>query len=559
MKEIGRIGDRNFKRRDLILFGGSLLTVASFQQILNAQDRRGIVELAEKVTVRIITPGSPGSGVIVRKTGNTYIVLTAAHVIKETNPGEEAYIQTFDGEQHQVDTSSIRIGRNVDLALVVFQTEKKYRLAELGDSKSIARLDEIYVAGFPLPDQGITNPSFTIDSGKVNSIGAQKDGYEITYTAVTKPGMSGGPVLDSTGKLVGIHGRASGDVINGVREKSGFNLAIPINTAISQFSLKTLKASTPKQQSSPSQQVDKPDTSSGLQRFTFEVVRVNARGQIVDRQSKSAQYFREDLGNGITLDMVLIPGGSFMMGAPNDEESFPVDQISTALHKQLVPTFFMGKFEITQSQWQAFMDKNPSKFKGNQKPVEQVSWNDAEKFCRRLTRKSRHEYRLPTEAEWEYACRAGTMTPFYYGKTITTDLANYRGVDAKSSNSFGFGAKGNYGFGPKGKFLGQTTEVGSFFPNDFGLYDMHGNVSEWCQSNLYEDETRIIRNINSLLGKKDIDRSDRKKTKERILRGGSWDAFPVFCRSAYRNSKLPDESVNTLGFRVACSAPSTLQ
>jgi formylglycine-generating enzyme required for sulfatase activity len=127
-----------------------------------------------------------------------------------------------------------------------------------------------------------------------------------------------------------------------------------------------------------------------------------------------------------------------------------------------IAPFFMGKYEVTQEQYQAVMGNNPSSFKGAKRPVENVRWNEAVEFCRKLSEKTGKNYRLPAEAEWEYACRAGTTTPFYFGDTITPDLVNYYGNEP-------------YGFAPKGLFRKQTTEVGSFGPNSFGLYDMHGN------------------------------------------------------------------------------------
>jgi formylglycine-generating enzyme required for sulfatase activity len=133
----------------------------------------------------------------------------------------------------------------------------------------------------------------------------------------------------------------------------------------------------------------------------------------------------------------------------------------------------MKKFEVTQEQYQQIMGSNPSNFKGAKRPVEKVSWNDAVEFCKKLSQKTRHKYRLPSEAEWEYACRAGTTTPFHFGETITTELTNYDGDYT-------------YASGLKGKYRKQTTEVGTFPPNAFGLYDMHGNVWEWCQDTWHD-------------------------------------------------------------------------
>ncbi|GET35887.1 formylglycine-generating enzyme family protein [Microseira wollei] len=196
--------------------------------------------------------------------------------------------------------------------------------------------------------------------------------------------------------------------------------------------------------------------------FEFEVVTVDAFGQINSRRRHSARYFTEDLGNGVGIEMVAIPGGTFLMGSPETEEGRLKNE--SPQHQVTVKPFFMGKYPITQEQWQAVMGNNPY-FKGGKIPVEKVYWQDAIKFCAKLSQKTGKNYRLPSEAEWEYACRAGTTTPFHFGETITPDLVNYNGNFPHAS-------------APKGLYRQETTPVGSFPPNAFGLYDMHGNVCE---------------------------------------------------------------------------------
>ncbi|NEO64399.1 MAG: formylglycine-generating enzyme family protein, partial [Moorea sp. SIO4G2] len=205
---------------------------------------------------------------------------------------------------------------------------------------------------------------------------------------------------------------------------------------------------------------------------------------IINHHWREIQYFAEDLGNGITLDMVAIPDGTFMMGSPETEKGHKKNE--SPQHQVTVKSFFMGKYPVTQAQWQSVaalpqvnrkLDPNPSRFNGKHRPVERVSWYDAVEFCERLSQYTKRPYRLPSEAEWEYACRAGTTTPFHFGETITTYLANYDG-------NYDY----TYSFGSKGKSVQETTPVGSFgVGNDFGLYDMHGNVWEWCADHWHDN------------------------------------------------------------------------
>jgi len=261
---------------------------------------------------------------------------------------------------------------------------------------------------------------------------------------------------------------------------------------------------------------------------------------VITRHRKTAEYFIEPLGNGIGLEMVRIPGGTFLMGSPEDE--LDRDDSEGPQHAVTVPTFFLAKFPVTQAQYVAVMGENPARFRdnGDNRPVEQVSWDDAVAFCQKLSEQTGRTYRLPSEAEWEYACRAGTTTPFHFGETITTELANYCGDD-----SLGFEA--NYGRGPKGLYREETTAVGSLAnANAFGLYDMHGNVWEWCQDvwhSSYEgaptDGSAWLEGGNQGL---------------RVLRGGSWNSFPRLCRSANRDYVNPVARYGLYGFRVVCAA-----
>lgn len=261
-----------------------------------------------------------------------------------------------------------------------------------------------------------------------------------------------------------------------------------------------------------------------------------------------------DLGSGVTLAMVYIPKGRFWMGSPENEPERR--DTEGPQHKVTVPAFYMGKYPVTQRQWRAVsllddveqaLAPDPSCFKGDDLPVERVNWFEAVEFCQRLSQYTRHEYRLPSEAEWEYACRAGTSTPFAFGKTITTDLANYRGTDWEYGGKTYSGA---YGDGPHGEFREATTEVGSFdVANAFGLYDMHGNVWEWCQDHWYGSYEGAPTNGGAWLSP--------GEGEARTLRGGSWSDFPRNCRSASRLNFNPGLRDYSFGFRVVCRAPRT--
>ena len=269
---------------------------------------------------------------------------------------------------------------------------------------------------------------------------------------------------------------------------------------------------------------------------------------IIQKQQRTTQYYSETLEPDIALDMVLVPGGSFVMGSPSDE----VDrqEAESPQHRVVVPTFFMGRYPITQAQWAAAaalpkiegdLEPNPSQFTGKTHPVENVSWHDAAEFCRRLAQKTNRPYRLPTEAEWEYACRAGTTTPFHFGETISTDLANYDGTKT-------------YGQGSEGEDREETTPVDRFgVANDFGLCDMHGNVWEWC-----EDHWRNNYKGAPADGSAWLDEGAEEDAAH-VRRGGSWGNYPRGCRSASRLDNGAGTRLSLIGFRVVCFAPRTPQ
>jgi len=281
-----------------------------------------------------------------------------------------------------------------------------------------------------------------------------------------------------------------------------------------------------------------------LKTFQFETAQINKNGTGIKRITKNAEYFTQDLGNGVFLEMVHIPGGTFLMGSPESDES-PISSESPQ-HQVTVPSFFMGKYPVTQKQWRLVaalpkvkidLESDPSRFKGDNLPVERVLWNHTQEFCARLSRKTNQTYRLPSEAEWEYACRGGTTTPFYFGETISTELANYDG-------------NYTYGGGAKGEYREKTTEVGKFPANPCGLYDMCGNVWEWC-----EDEWHG----NYINAPTDGSAWSNGSNNYMSLRGGSWLSFPRNCRSACRYDYGRVNLNVTFGFRVVCVVGRSLQ
>jgi len=242
---------------------------------------------------------------------------------------------------------------------------------------------------------------------------------------------------------------------------------------------------------------------------------------------------------------VRIQGGTFSMGSPSTEPGRGDDETQ---HEVTVSSFYMGKHEVTQGEYEAVMGTNPSYFKGDNLPVENVSWYDAVEYCNALSRKEGRSpayrvkgtevtwnrgangYRLPTEAEWEYACRAGTTTPFNTGNNITTGQANYDGNYPYNGNE-------------KGQYRQKTTPVGSFAANGWGLYDMHGNVWEWCWDW-----------YGSYPSGSQTDPFGASSGVGRVDRGGSWGSYALNLRSANRSYYGPSYRYNYgIGFRLVCS------
>jgi formylglycine-generating enzyme required for sulfatase activity len=265
-------------------------------------------------------------------------------------------------------------------------------------------------------------------------------------------------------------------------------------------------------------------------------------------RSAPAPLVRKRFTNSIGMKLVRIPAGKFKMGSPNDEADRQPGE--TQHEVQLTRSFYLGACEVTQAQYKKVIGTNPSFFSAAGRgqasvrglntddfPVETVSWNEAAAFCKKLSalpaeKGARRFYRLPTEAEWEYACRAGarTYTPFHYGKALSSREANIEGTQP-------------YGGAARGPNLGRPCKVGSYKPNGWGLYDMHGNVFEWCADWHAQDYYRT--------GPKK-DPPGPATGSMRRLRGGGWMYAGHYARSAFRGWNTPDNKYNAFGFRVAC-------
>jgi formylglycine-generating enzyme required for sulfatase activity len=259
----------------------------------------------------------------------------------------------------------------------------------------------------------------------------------------------------------------------------------------------------------------------------FETPTLNAKGDIISTTRHTAEQFTQVLGKDVSLDLLMIPSGMFQMGSPHHQGNADEEP----QHLVNIKSFMMSKFLITQGQWKAVMDKlPPCRFRGEDLPVERVSWKAAQKFCERISNKTGRAFQLPSETQWEYACRAGTSTPFSFGETLTVEVANFNGEHTFRDE-------------PRGFYFHSTSAGGKFRPNPFGLYDMHGNLWEWCADNWLDDYSASPRDGGSY---------QMNSKHDRVARGGSWHEPPALCRSASRLQVLESDADEFMGFRVVC-------
>ena len=515
-----------------------------------------------------------GTGFIFYKKQNYTYLLTCAHVVEDVGGEENIRVNNIPAEV-------IKIGDVQGFDLAILKVNKNFSLPSLNlmilygeEEKKL----EVKIPGFYLWSQNNALRRQTIKGEMIVEVDGERafqlienmpEDVAVEKLEIKKgrlrSGYSGSPVIDiNTGLVVGLvthkvdvdgEGRFGRAISIEALEKIWSEIPNEVSKQIEREA-KTIEVLTNINVEEKFQnQVKSSQESEKGELFNFEVIRVDDSGNIVDRFQKSIRQKIEDLGNGIKLQMVYIPGGTFTMGSPESEEGRYDDE--GPQHDVTVPPFFMGKYPVTQGQWKEIASRTdlkvkldlklePSYFKEPyqdidrwHRPVERVSWYEAVEFCERLSKLTQRNYRLPSEAEWEYACRAGTTTPFYFGNTITPELVNYDGQYV-------------YGNAQKGEYREETTPVGQFYPNAFGLYDMHGNVSEWCLDTWHNSYDGAPTDGSAW--------ETGGHSTRRVRRGGSWFFDPRWCRSAPRNYFVSDETGNDLiGFRLVSFPPRTFQ
>lgn len=264
----------------------------------------------------------------------------------------------------------------------------------------------------------------------------------------------------------------------------------------------------------------------------YKIPQLDENGKISTKLRGRAEKVIYNIGTIDSLKMVVIPSGDFQMGS--DETEFGSRANELPKHSVTIPSFSIGQYPVTQAQWLAVMGELPEidlSFRGDNLPAVNISWMQVDEFCKHLTAITGTAFRLPSEAEWEYACRAGTSSPFHFGGTISTDVANFNGGEP-------------YGNTPKGQFRKSLTPVGYFdAPNAFGLHDMHGNIWEWCSDIWHDNYHGAPGDSNAWFDSGDLG--------YRVQRGGCWRDNAISCRSAFRVGDIAYNWDHIVGLRVA--------
>ncbi|MCP4695769.1 MAG: SUMF1/EgtB/PvdO family nonheme iron enzyme [Gammaproteobacteria bacterium] len=454
-------------------------------------DIQEIVESWQSAAVRVSVPGeNEGFGFIVGERAGELYILTAEHLVAAM-PGKKPRIEVYFRQDRRVPVKAevlARTGKRLDAALLRVNKPKRVTW------RPGPYCTPPYNPPEPVRFIGRDKKWFVSrgrDEGQINEPIPDFNGHIEVSIGSVRPGVSGAPLLNAKG-LVGmiVKDRVNSAKAVAIEDLHRFVYYQGYPWDLLKCGTTPIPVASPPSVVPPADDGDWTDPVTGM-------------------------------------EFLRIKKGCFQMGSPPEEKH---GEDNEKLHRVCVDGFWMGKYEVTQAQWKQLMGDNPSNFKGENLPVEQVSWIDAQKFVEKLNQRNTGAvYRLPAEAEWEYAARAGTSTPFHTGECISTDQANYDGDYA-------------YGNCPKGGVDRQKTiAVGSLASNDFGLYDMHGNVWEWTCSE-YEE------NYN---GEESRCSSKNHANGLRVLRGGSWYSLPRDVRAAYRDRNTPDYRDYNLGFRLA--------
>ena len=486
--------------------------------------------------------------------GSGFIIHSDGYVLTQKRAGQgggKIEIVLADGSRHIAKT--VASDAQAPFSLLKIQAEG-LPVVPLGDSGEIDVMDSILTIGFPqAPDSDIS-----AYEGKINARRTSPTTPLFQIDLTLDPGHCGSPIINEFGEAVGMvipRSDASRLLPNITSLPERMNYAIPMETLMSQVNKlipQSLTTTYQQERLAPKQ------IFRNLKPAVVKVCNYSAPVKTARNSSKTLQIPLPNLPAGTKpLEMVLIPSGSFQMGNPAENKNResnenPVTPVS------LTKSFYIGKFEVTQAQWVTLMEFNPSHHQDSlDLPVERVSWYDATEYCRKLNELLENmqaipeigealEFRLPTEAEWEYACRATTSAPYYFGLTLKTNQANFDGrssidaepstEDAQESVSILTDADEYY--------LEKTTPVGQFPPNTWGIFDMHGNVQEWC----------LDRYRSRLPGEKVTNPKGPTIGIYRVCRGGSWFDRPHNCRSSSRNPMPPSAQLDNIGFRVVLSA-----
>jgi len=471
-----------------------------------------------------------GSGFIVHPDG---FLLTNSHVIEGA---EKLEVVLSDGATRVAKV--VEADDYKDLALLKIEG-RDYPAAPLGDSDKMELMDYIMVMGYPMADA--IGSEVSAYEGKINAKRQGEKTPRFQIDATLNPGNSGGPLINERGEVIGvvvarIDAAAYLKKMGMLPER--INYAIPLNVSKSLLK-KAYPFGIPEAKNRA--KMDAKAIAKELRPSVVLILNYRAGSKSASAglniKGKLLQVPLPKLPAGAKpLEMVAIPPGTFLMGSPDTEAERNPDE-GPQTRVTISQRFFLSKYEVTQAQWEAVMGTNPSTCKGDPNlPVDTISWSDANQFCARLTQTVRQAFeqwpegfvfRLPTEAEWEYACRAGSTTPFHYGKGLDSSQANFDGNHPYQAWA--------------GVDRGKTVPVSSFKPNDWGLYDMHGNVFEWCLD-YYSPQYP---------GGSVTDYRGPASGSSRVFRGGGWAIRAKNCRAASRGNIAPELRINNVGFRLA--------